>query len=148
MSCPAKASSSNAAASAPSQASSRTPITNGASHRENNYTAAPIKVTPPVAQPTRKEVEATFEKFAALIHASNRPLPHRYGDGRTEKEDDQTTGIRNDIAVLRKGGFLRESLQTIWMTVQNKRRGGPVDDKTMIVSFLDIYEARIMLTID
>ncbi|KAI5788727.1 heme peroxidase [Pyronema domesticum] len=142
MSCPVKASSSTAAASAPSQASSRAPITNGASHH-NNYTAAPIKVNPPVAKPTRKEVEATFEKFASLIHASNRPLPHRYGDGRTEKEDDQTTGIRNDIAVLRKGGFLMESLQTIWMVVQNKRRGGPVDDKTMIMERLIQLTSRL-----
>lgn len=43
------------------------------------------------------------------------------------------TGIRHDIAVLKKGGFLKESVQTLLMFANGKRKGLPVDDKTMIM---------------
>jgi hypothetical protein len=114
-------------AAAPSNGHSKT-----TSSRSN--TAVP-RVNPPVGKPSRKDVEATFSKFATLIRASNRPLPHRYGDGRKESEDDEVrTGVRADIVALRKDGFLKESLETLVMFANGRRKGGPVDDKTMIVS--------------
>jgi len=114
-------------AAAPSNGHSKTTAA-----RSNSATP---RVNPPVGKPSRKDVEATFAKFASLIRASNRPLPHRYGDGRKESEDDGVhTGIRADIAALRKDGFLKESIETLVMFANGRRKGGPVDDKTMIVS--------------
>jgi hypothetical protein len=96
---------------------------------------AVARVNPPVAKPTRKDIDATFSRFGALIHASNRPLPNRFGDGREPtKQDDKQTGILEDLEALRKGGFLIESAQTLRMALKSAKKGGPVDDKTMIVS--------------
>lgn len=95
------------------------------------------KKSPPLAKKqTRKDVDDTFSKFASLIHASNRPIPNRYGDGRDHDADEvKRTGLRQDIKALRKGGFLGESLKTIRMYLAHAREGGAVDDKTMLVSF-------------
>lgn len=108
---------------------------NGASkgNKSNNQK----KKAPPVAKkPTRKDVDNTFSKFASLIHAANRPIPNRYGDGRDhDAVEEKKTGLRQDIKALRKGGFLGESLKTIRMYLAHAREGGPVDDKTMLVCF-------------
>jgi hypothetical protein len=106
---------------------------------ESSSTSVTPQVNPPVAKkvkPTRSDVENTFKKFASLIHASNRPLPHRYGSGQdgTGPAEQEMTGLRHDLSVLRKNGFLFESLQTIWEFASGKIKGDPVDDKTMIVS--------------
>lgn len=95
--------------------------------------SAGIKPPPPLAKQTRKDVDSSFDKFSALINASNRPLPNRYGNGTDRSPESEQTGIWTDISTLRKGGFLLESVATLWQLVQQKRRGGPVDDKTMIV---------------
>jgi linoleate 10R-lipoxygenase len=126
-----KATSSAGAEASSSRTSSNAPLTNQSSSK------SVARANPPVGKPTRKDVDATFAKFANLIHASNRPLPNRYGDGRDgslNPDHDQRTGIRNDIMVLRRGGFTRESIQTLWEVLHNKRKGGPTDDKTMIVN--------------
>jgi len=102
-------------------------------HSASNRNTAVARVNPPVGKPSRKEVEATFTKFASLIHASNRPLPHRYGDGKSAAEEEEQTGIRADLTALRKGGFLKESIETLLMFAKGKWKGGPTDDKTMIV---------------
>lgn len=114
---------------------------NGANGTTGFKTAGPVsknaaRVNPPVAKPTRKEVDATFAKFASLINASNRPLPHRFGDGRDESasEPETMTGYIQDIAALRQGGYIIESIQTLWMALGGK--GKPADDKTMIVCSL------------
>ena len=112
---------------------SRSNGTNGTVKINGPVSKDVLRINPPVAKPTRKEVDATFAKFAQLINASNRPLPNRFGDGRdvsaTEHED--MTGIRADIAALRRGGYIIESIQTLWMALRGK--GAPADDKTMIV---------------
>ncbi|KAI5837020.1 heme peroxidase [Morchella snyderi] len=95
--------------------------------------SAGIKPPPPLARQTRKDVDSSFDKFSALINASNRPLPNRYGNGTDRAEEAEQTGIWTDISTLRKGGFLLESVATLWQLVQQKRRGGPVDDKIMIM---------------
>lgn len=46
---------------------------------------------------------------------------------------DEATGYLTDLSVLRKGGFLAESIKTLWMLFRGY--GKPIDDKTMIVSF-------------
>ncbi|KAF8249495.1 heme peroxidase [Wilcoxina mikolae CBS 423.85] len=132
-----KATTSAAAEASSSRTSSNAPLTN----RPTSKTVA--RINPPVGKPTRKDIDATFTKFAALIHASNRPLPNRYGDGRDDPDDEKLTGIRHDIMVLRRGGFMMESLHTLWNTLQNKRKGGPTDDKTMIMERLIQLTSRL-----
>jgi linoleate 10R-lipoxygenase len=99
-------------------------------------------------KPNRNDVEDTFKKFASLIHASNRPLPHRYGSGQAGSgpAEQEMTGIGHDLSVLRKDGFLLESLKTIWDFASDKIKGDPVDDKTMIVSIAvpSGYESLLM----
>ena len=87
-------------------------------------------------KPTKQDLDHTFAQLSTLIHASGRPVPGRYGDGRERKpsDEEEQTGILTDLRVLKKGGFLSESVGTIWMLLRGKMKGGPIDDKTMIVS--------------
>ncbi|OQU97287.1 hypothetical protein CLAIMM_03240 [Cladophialophora immunda] len=74
---------------------------------------------------TRKDVENVFTQFAALIHASQRPLPTQSGDGQyLEKEE--PTGFWNDLKHL---GF--KDAETALHLVQDKLSGGPIDDRKM-----------------
>ncbi|KAH0846113.1 hypothetical protein AYO21_10106 [Fonsecaea monophora] len=74
---------------------------------------------------TRKDVDNVFTQFAALIHASQRPLPTQSGDGQyLEKEE--PTGFWNDLKHL---GF--KDAETALHLVQDKLSGGPVDDRKM-----------------
>ena len=98
--------------------------------------SVPAAVTPPVAKPTRKNGDTALTKLVALDRAANRPLPNRFGDGRGEADPPAATGIRHDIATLRKGGFLAESIRTLSMFLKGKLKGGLTDDKTMIVHAL------------
>lgn len=91
------------------------------------------KPPPPIAKQTRKDVDSVFEQFSSLISASNRPIPDRFGNGAVVPED-KKTGILTDIGALRRGGFLLESISTLYAVLQQNRKGGPVDDKGMIVS--------------
>lgn len=90
------------------------------------------KPPPPLAKQTRKDVDSAFEQFSSLIRASNRPLPNRFGNGDVVPEE-KRTGIFTDIGVLRRGGFLLESISTLYAVFQQHKKGGPVDDRRMIV---------------
>lgn len=90
------------------------------------------KPPPPLAKQTRKDVDSVFEQFSSLIQASNRPLPNRFGNGDVVPEE-KRTGIFTDIGVLRRGGFLLESISTLYAVFQQQKKGGPVDDRRMIV---------------
>lgn len=108
-----------------------------ASNGAHGASAAGNKPSPPLSKQTRKDVDSSFEQFAAVIQASNRPLPNRYGNGSINLTEDKKTGIWTDIGALRQGGFLLESISTLYALVNQKRQGGPVDDKTMIVCYLN-----------
>ncbi|TGZ79433.1 heme peroxidase [Ascodesmis nigricans] len=106
--------------------------------------STPSKGGPVTKNPTRKEVDDVFSKFAGLIQASNRPIPNRYGDGRDhDATEEQQTGVWNDMKVLKKGGYLGETLKTLWMHMSHARKGGPVDDKTMIMERMIQLSARL-----
>ena len=62
-------------------------------------------------------------------------MPNKYGDGRDRASDDDAvhTGVLSDIGALKKQGILLESFRTLWDLMRSKMKGGPVDDKTMIV---------------
>jgi len=110
---------------------------NGVSKGKAVKYATRAKPPPPVAKPTRAAVDSTFEQFANLLHASNRPLPNRFGDGKDRGPPEvKQTGILTDINTLRRGGFFWESVGTLRDLLKQKIKGGAVDDKTMIVSNL------------
>jgi len=88
-------------------------------------------------RPTRKEVEQTMGALTNLLHASNKPLPSRYGDGKQRKSiyDEKYEGVWGDIKALAAQGRLMESYKTITTVAKHKKHGGYTDDKTYIVGF-------------
>lgn len=88
-------------------------------------------------KPTRKEVDQTMGALTNLLHASNKPLPNRYGDGKQRKSiyDESYEGAWADIKSLMKQGHLKESYNTISTVTKHKKHGGYTDDKTYIVGF-------------
>jgi len=112
-------------------------VSNGVGKGKAGKYATRAKPPPPVAKPTRAAVDSTFEQFANLLHASNRPLPNRFGDGKDQRPPEvKQTGLLTDINTLRRGGFFWESVGTLRDLLKQKIKGGAVDDKTMIVSNL------------
>jgi hypothetical protein len=103
--------------------------------------ASRSKPPPPVAKPTRETVDSTFDQFSNLLHASNRPLPNRFGDGKDHRPPpEKKTGVLLDIATLRAGGFFWESVGTLRDFLKGKLAGGPTDDRTMIVSLFGFFQ--------
>lgn len=88
-------------------------------------------------KPTRKEVDQTLGAITNLVHASNKPLPNRFGDGKERKSvyDEQYGGTWADIKFLLKNGNLGESYRTVKALSKAKKNPGYTDDKTYIVSF-------------
>lgn len=74
---------------------------------------------------TREDVQSTFEQFAQLIHASQRPLPNQAGDG-AYLEKDEPTGFWADIKAL---GV--KDVRTVRHIMEDKASGLPQDDKKM-----------------
>ncbi|KAF8454382.1 heme peroxidase [Terfezia claveryi] len=85
-------------------------------------------------RPTRKEMEQTMSALTNLLHASNKPLPNRYGDGKERKSiyDEKYEGVWGDIKALAKQGKLSESYKTISTVAKHKKHGGYTVDKTYI----------------
>lgn len=73
-----------------------------------------------------------------LIHASHKPLPHHYGDGKSRQSayDQQYEGTWGDIKALWKAGHLKESYKTIKTVAKHKKHGGYTDDKTYIMEYV------------
>lgn len=74
-----------------------------------------------------KGVAETFEAFAQIIHASQRPLPTQTGDG-SYVQHHEHTGLWAD---LRSMGI--KDAKTLKEVIANKASGQLVDDKTMIM---------------
>lgn len=75
----------------------------------------------------REEVSGTFEQFAQVIHAAQRPLPTQTGDG-SYLNKDESTGLLADLKNL---GF--KDIKTLKEVMENKAKGDLVDDKTYIM---------------
>ncbi|KAF8465354.1 heme peroxidase [Kalaharituber pfeilii] len=90
------------------------------------------------AKPTRKDVDQTMGAITNLLHASNKPLPHRYGDGKQRKSiyEQKYTGIWADIKYLSKEGNLKESYKTLRTLAKHKKRPGYTDDKTYTMEYV------------
>ena len=75
----------------------------------------------------RGDVESAFQKFAQLIHASNRPLPTQSGDG-AYLEHAEPTGLMQDLRAI---GI--QDVATLMELMKSKVKGQPNDDKTMLM---------------
>lgn len=74
---------------------------------------------------TRADVQSTFEQYAQLIHAAQRPLPNQSGDGAyLEKED--SSGFFADLKSL---GL--KDIRTVRHIMEDKAAGKPQDDRQM-----------------
>ncbi|KAL8770606.1 MAG: hypothetical protein Q9209_003674 [Squamulea sp. 1 TL-2023] len=79
---------------------------------------------------TQGDVQSNFEKFAHLLHASNRPLPTQSGDG-AYLEEGQPSGFLKD---LRTFGF--KDYNTMLQVMKGKATGELQDDKTYTMEHL------------
>lgn len=75
---------------------------------------------------SRGDVESSFEQFAQLIHASQRPLPTQSGDG--AYMDKEPPGLLSDIRAL---GF--KDVRTLMDVMKTKAKGELQDDKTYLM---------------
>ena len=75
----------------------------------------------------RGDVESAFQKFAQLIHASNRPLPTQSGDG-AYLEHAEPTGLMQDLKAI----GIRD-VATLMELMKTKVKGQLTDDKTMLM---------------
>lgn len=115
----------------------REPKENGtAANGKRHSLVAPMRkstTSPPVleeeepAGASREAVQATFEKYSQLIHASQTPIPRQVGDA-TFLEHDTTSGLFGDIKSL---GF--RDVGTLKDIIQDKAAGGLTDDKTYLM---------------
>lgn len=76
---------------------------------------------------SRGDVESAFEKFAQLIHASNRPLPTQSGDG-AYLEHAEPTGLMQDLKSI---GI--KDVGTLMEVMKAKTSGKLQDDKTYLM---------------
>lgn len=75
----------------------------------------------------RKGIADTFDAFAQLIHASQRPLPTQTGDG-SYVEHQEHSGLWKDLTSM---GI--KDAKTLKEVLANKASGKLTDDKTMIM---------------
>ncbi len=81
----------------------------------------------PESTSSQKDVAATFEQYAQLIHASRRPLPTQTGDGSYIKHEVPTSLFQD----LRSLGF--QDVNTLIGVMKGRVSGEPLDDKTYLM---------------
>jgi linoleate 10R-lipoxygenase len=74
---------------------------------------------------TREDVQNTFEQYAQLIHAAQRPLPNQSGNG-AYLEKEEPTSFWTDVKSL---GL--KDLRTVRHIMADKAAGKPQDDRQM-----------------
>lgn len=111
-----------------------THVTNGASGvnpaQGNGTTSVQAKgkaKDEPSAPATREEVSTTFEQFAQLIHASERPLPSQTGDGSYVTRQEHSSFLEE----VKSLGF--KDAKTLAEVVGSKISGERIDDKTYLM---------------
>lgn len=76
---------------------------------------------------SRSEIEDSFQKYAQLIHASQRPLPTQSGDG-AYLDHTEPTGLFQDLKNI---GF--KDVGTLMEVIKSKTSGKLQDDKTYMM---------------
>lgn len=75
----------------------------------------------------REEVQSSFQQYAQLIHAAQRPLPTQSGDG-SYLDEDVPSGMMQDLKSL---GF--QDVKTLMAVMKTKATGALADDKTYLM---------------
>ncbi len=75
----------------------------------------------------REEVQSSFQQYAQLLHAAQRPLPTQSGDG-SYLEQDVPSGMMQDLKSL---GF--KDVKTLMAVMKTKATGELADDKTYLM---------------
>jgi len=75
----------------------------------------------------REEVQSSFQQYAQLIHAAQRPLPTQSGDG-SYLEQDVPASMMQDLKSL---GF--KDVKTLMAVMKTKASGALADDKTYLM---------------
>ena len=75
----------------------------------------------------REEVQSSFQQYAQLIHAAQRPLPTQSGDG-SYIEETVPSGMMQDLKNL---GF--QDMKTLMAVMKTKATGALADDKTYLM---------------
>ncbi|KAL8708190.1 MAG: hypothetical protein Q9220_006860 [cf. Caloplaca sp. 1 TL-2023] len=105
--------------------------TNGMVNGDHQPTsAAVLKPDAPDYSVTQGDVQSNFEKFAHLLHASNRPLPTQSGDG-TYSDESHPPGFLQDLKTF---GF--KDYNTMMQVMKSKATGELQDDKTYTMEHL------------
>lgn len=78
-------------------------------------------------QATRADVQSTFQEYAQLIHAAQRPLPTESGDG-AYLTTEEPSGFMADLKAL---GF--KEIKTIKHIMEEKAAGKLQDDKKFLM---------------
>ncbi|KAI4164384.1 MAG: hypothetical protein LQ342_002031 [Letrouitia transgressa] len=106
-------------------------VTNGkiSSVRKRTSVAAPKADTPDYSV-TQGDIQSTFEQFAHLLHASNRPLPTQTGDG-AYLDHAEPSGLMADLKTF---GF--KDYHTLTQVMKTKATGKLQDDKTYVMEHL------------
>ncbi|CAK7232698.1 hypothetical protein SCUCBS95973_009190 [Sporothrix curviconia] len=95
---------------------------------EKLHVSGTITNFPPLATGTKVPASpGFFGKISSLRAASKRPLPTQTGNG-TYIVAKKYTGLRGDIKYISW-----DNVKTVLELAKNKKKGGPVDDRTMIM---------------
>ncbi|KAI9876483.1 MAG: hypothetical protein M1830_006422 [Pleopsidium flavum] len=78
----------------------------------------------------REEVQSSFQQYAQLVHAVQRPLPTQSGDG-SYLEQDVPASMMQDLRSL---GF--KDVKTLMAVKKTKASGALVDDKTYLMEYV------------
>ena len=77
---------------------------------------------------SRAEVESSFNAFANLVHAAQRPLPNQSGDGTYLDDQAEHSSLWADVKSL---GY--KDAKTLMEVMKTTASGADVDDKTMLM---------------
>ena len=105
-----------------------TTVTNGSMKKKDSKPTHKSHPDDTPGKVKRENVESTFSKYTQLIHASQRPLPTRSGDGEYLESGKKTTGLGKDLRVM---GF--QGIRTVVALVKSKLSGELVDDRTYLM---------------
>ncbi|KAL4928492.1 peroxidase/cytochrome P450 family protein [Aspergillus undulatus] len=107
---------------------------NGAAATNNNSSKRQSKVSAPRRSSSdsgnsaeSEDIPEVFEKYAQVLHASSRPVPHQGGEA-AYLEKEHPSGLFNDLRSLGLKDF--SSLKDV---IKTKMNGELTDDKTMIM---------------
>lgn len=95
--------------------------------RQSKMSSGPISSSDEDQNETLEDGVSVFDKYAQVLHASQRPLPNQTGDG-TYLDKEHSGSLFQDVRAL---GF--RDVGTVRDIVKTKAKGEHTDDKTMLM---------------